>query len=378
MAKSKWMEKLQKLPGAVDFSYNYFDHVVRSKSPSLNFIFGKGWGLPLGTTAIFWGPAKSGKSLSSYLMAAELHATDPEAIVVRFDTEMRGGFQLTADTAKTWGIDMNRFITYNTNTPNEIFDTIEKEILSYIQDGMPLKMIIIDSLSGIRGRRSLNADTIDTQQIGDQAMTLQDGLSRILHIVKKNKIALVLTAHARAEMDPLEIRRGKKYKMQSAFAAQHFAEYFVLVERNYNKEGRTDLLGREFVNEQYSDLVDNSEATGHKIRVKMVDCSAGGSKGRTGEFTFDYNRGLINVHEEVFRLGVNRGVITKPSTMSYEYNGMKWTGRANCIQALEASKELQEAIIAELIDKDNNGGYSSQEVVLQNNEETPLNDESPI
>jgi hypothetical protein len=365
MAKNKWMEKLQKLPGAVDFSYNYFDHVVRSKSPSLNFIFGKGWGLPLGTTAIFWGPAKSGKSLSSYLMAAELHATDPEAIVVRFDTEMRGGFQLTADTAKTWGIDMNRFITYNTNTPNEIFDTIEKEILAYIQDGMPLKMIIIDSLSGIRGRRSLNADTIDTQQIGDQAMTLQDGLSRILHIVKKNRIALVLTAHARAEMDPLEIRRGKKYKMQSAFAAQHFAEYFVLVERNYNKEGRTDLLGREFVNEQYSDLVDNSEATGHKIRVKMVDCSAGGSKGRTGEFTFDYNKGLINVHEEVFRLGVGRGLIKRPNNLTYEYNGVKWNGKPNALEALRSNEELQKSIIAELIDKDRNGGYNESEAALQ-------------
>src|SRR5574339_197576 len=101
--------------------------------------------------------------------------------------------------------------------------------------------------------------------------------------------------------------------MHAAFASQHYAEYFILVERNANKEGRTDLLGRELVNDQYSDLMDNSEATGHKIRVKMIDCSAGGSKGRTGEFTFDYNRGLINVHEEVFRLGVGRGVIQKPN-----------------------------------------------------------------
>ena len=368
MSKNKWMDKLQKLAGAVEDGYDPFDHVLRSSSPSFNFIFGNSWGLPFGFTTILWGPAKSGKSLCSYALAAQLQKDDPEALIVRFDTEMRSQIQLTPQTAEKWGIDLNRFVRVNANKPSDIFDQIENEIKALIQDGAPVRMIIIDSISGIRGRRELNADTIDTMQIGDHAMTLQEGLKRILETIRTHNIALVLCAHSRAEMDAAEVRRGITKKMAAANAAQHFAEYFVYVERNNSKEGRQDLMGQEFVDESLSDLMDKGESTGHKIRVKMNDSSLG-PKGRVGEFTFSYQKGIINQHEEVFRLGVNRGLITKPNNMTYEYKGVKWVGKATALAALKNSVDMQEAIVSELIDRDRNGFYSAQEDVLQSKEE---------
>lgn len=363
MAKTKYLEKLQKLEGAVLMDEDPFDDVLRSPSPSLNFVFGNSWGIPLGYSAILWGPPKSGKSLVSYAMIAQLHKDDPEAFAVRFDTEMRGKAQLTAKTARMYGIDTDRLVNYEVNEPAFIFDRIEKDLLAMIQDGCKIKLIIIDSISGIRGRREMNADTIETQQIGDQALTLKDGFKRILPVIRRNKIALLLTAQVTAEMDPIEQRRGNKYKMGAANAVQHFAEYFLYVEENRTKEGRSDLLGQEFVNDNLSDLMDKSEKTGHRIRVKMINNTLG-PKGRSGEFTFDYARGIINVHEEVFRLGVNRGLIHRPNNTSYEYNGAKWVGKPAALEAIKNSQELQQAIVLELIERDRNGLLGEEMVIL--------------
>jgi len=50
----------------------------------------------------------------SLAFAGQLHQTDPEAIVLHFDTEMR-------DTIPTWakvfGIDLDRIVSYSTNQP---------------------------------------------------------------------------------------------------------------------------------------------------------------------------------------------------------------------------------------------------------------------
>ena len=354
MAKNKFLEKLQKLEGAVLMDSDPYDTIVKSQSPSFNFIFGNSWGLPFGYTALLWGPPKSGKSLVSYSLISQLHKDYPEAFAIRFDTEMRSKAQFTEKTARMYGIDTERLVNYEVNEPNLIFDRIEQDLLAMIQDGCQIKFIIIDSVSGIRGRREMNADTIDTQQIGDQALTLKDGFKRILPVIRRNNIALLLTCQVTAEMDPIEIKRGNKYKMGAANAVQHFAEYFIYVEENRSKEGRTDLLGNEFVDENMVDLMDKGERKGHRIRAKMINNTLG-VKGRTGEFTFDYSRGIVNVHEEVFRLGVNRGLIKRPNNLTYEYNGAKWAGKPAVLEALKNNVAMQESIIAELIERDRNG-----------------------
>lgn len=112
-------------------------------------------------------------------------------------------------------------------------------------------MIIIDSLTGIAGRRMLNSDTISQQQIGDQALTIKDGLMRILPVIRKHKIAMIATAHIRAEMDQLEQMRGNKVKMAAGWATKHTFEYFCYVEPNLSKDGKND-LGRRGANRQGS------------------------------------------------------------------------------------------------------------------------------
>lgn len=351
---NKYLAKLQKLEGAVTSSHDPHSYVIQSPSPSVNFCFGNGWGLPEGFTLVLYGPPKGGKTLLVSAMIGQLHADDPDALVVKYDTEGREEAQMTPRNKAIWGIDPERYLAFSVNRPSLIFDCIEKEVGAMCDDGAKVKLVIIDSVSGILGRRAEGAESVDVQQIGDQAATIQDGLKRILMVQRKHRFALILTAQVRAEMDPLEIRRGNKVKMSGAFALKHHSEYFMYCEPNSTKEGRTDISGEEFRDEDLKDLSGNGEKTGHKIRVTMKDSSLG-PKGRCGEFTLDYNKGIINVHEEAFRLGVARGIIERPNNMSYCFKDKKWVGMKGAVEAIKQDAVLQREILRAIKEKDQAG-----------------------
>jgi RecA/RadA recombinase len=204
----------------------------------------------------------------------------------------------------------------------------------------------------------MTTESVEKHTIGDHAQTIGIGLKRILEVIRRHNIALVLINQVRDELDMTEQMRGNKFKMQAGWALKHFAEYFVAVESNATKDGRTDIMGREFVDENQTDLAGKGETTAMKIRVKMKDSNMG-PKGRTGEFTFDFHRGIINQHEEVFKLGFNRGVITSEKQGTYEFSGQSWRGKESCLNAIKESQELSDAIVDELRRRDEAGEFSS-------------------
>ena len=348
---NKWMTALYKKDYAVKRDYNPYLNVLRTGSPSCDYIYGNTHGLPFGYTEALWGPPAGGKTLMTNAKVGQLHAMDPEAICVKFNTEQREELQLTEKQMKVFGIDPDRYVAYSTNNASEIFDYIAFDLNAEIQKGMPLRYIIIDSTSDIVGRRAANAESINTQQIGDDAKTLQDGLKLIKNTIRKHKIALSLVTQARAELDPLEVQRGNKLKMHAAWALQHFAEYFIYVEQNRTVVGRTDLHGHKFEDENKKDIRGNAEKTAHKIRAIMKKSSCGPA-GRAGEFTLDYYNGIVNIHEEAFLLGTGQDVIKRPTNSSYvvpDYpnTGESFTvrGKDNFISALQDSPVLCSEIL---------------------------------
>lgn len=347
---NKWMTQLLKKDGAVNWSYNPFMSVLRTGSPSFDYIYSKTQGLPRGYSEVLWGPPKGGKSLAVYMKIGELHRSDPDAIAILYSTEMRAQLQLTPLIREKYGIDSDRLVVYQTSLPDEIFDHINTDVKKMVQDGAPIHYIAIDSITNVQGRRALNATTIMTQQIGDQAKTIQDGLLSIQPVIRRHNIGLSLVAQARAELDPVEQMRGNKLKMAGAWALQHFAEYFIFVEQNKSKEGKTDLLGGSFEDEAKKDLMDHAEKTGHKIRVTMKGNSAGVA-GRVGQFTIDYYEGLKNVHEEVFMLGIGQGIVQRPNNRTYvvpnfptEGESTKYGSKEDFIIALKNNPLLSDEI----------------------------------
>lgn len=376
-AKKGWMEKLSQLDGAVNGNIDIHAKGISSHSPSLNYCFGNNHLCPGGHTLCLYGPEKCGKSLITNDMAGVTHQQNPDDWVIKFNSEFRERGQVSEADKLTFGIDKDRYLAYEVNTPDLIFDRIEKEIAAYCQEGMPLKLIIIDSINSIQGRRSMNADTIMTQQIGDMALTLQDGFKRILPVQRKYGFSVVLVAQARDEMDELEKKRGKKYKMAAARAVRHYAEYFMCVEKFENKGGegklggRSDLLGNDFEDIANEDIMGNAEKTAHKIKVTMIDSSLG-PKGRSGLLTLGYENGhitgFINTHEEAFLLGVGRNVIAKPNQLTYSFGGNTWKGKPEMINALKNDRVLYQKVIdgIKAVDIAKAGNYTDESTTSDN------------
>jgi len=334
---SDWMKKLQKMDGAVSGDYNPFapENVLRSPSPSLNWIFGKGSGLPYGYSAIFYGPAKAGKSLASYLMTAQLHKDTTDGICIRFDTEMRAEAQVD----EMWGIDQKRFQAFNVNDPTEIYDRISNEFKDLLEAGMPIKMIIIDSLNGMKGVKRMGKDSVADHLMGDDALTHGIGLKNILPIIRKHKIALICTSHIRANFDAGMY--GPPTKMAGGHAQKHFFEYYIDVRRDNSadskiedKEGGNDFRGKK-------------ELTGHKIYVKLAESSVGVA-GRSGEFTLDYKKGLINVGEEIATLAKKYQLVEMPNNRTYIVGDKKYTSKAQFNKALEDDPELANKLLEQI------------------------------
>ena len=338
---SNWMGKLQRMEGAVEKEYEPFapENVLRSPSPSLNWIFGKGSGIPYGYSAIFYGPAKAGKSLASYLLTAQMHKDTEDGICIRFDTEMRADAQVD----EMWGIDQDRFMAYNVNDPQLIYDRICNEIKDMLEQGMPLKMIIIDSLTGMKGVKRMGKDSVADHLMGDDAQTHTIGLKNILPIIRKYKIALICTSHIRANLDAGMY--GPKEKMAGGYAQKHFFEYYVEVKRDNSAASKieNENIGKDFRG--------NKERIGHKIYVKMADSSMGSGTGRTGQFTLDYKRGLINVGEEIATLAKQYNLVEMPNNRTYIVGDKKYTSKADFWKALEEDKELSEQLLKSIYEQ---------------------------
>jgi RecA/RadA recombinase len=355
MAKEiDWFAELSKDDHAVVEYDNPFTKIIDSPSPSVNFIFGNSWGLPRGYTAAFFGPPKGGKTLLTNAIIGQTHRNDPTAWVVKYNSEEREKVQFPPKQQALYGVDRKRYMCYETNQPDHIFDHLETTMYERVQRGMNLHLVVIDSISGIKGRRAMNADSVMVTQIGDHALTIKDGMKRILDVQRKCNFALIVICQVGAELDQIEQMRGHKFKMNASFGLQHYAEYFICVEKNNTKEGRSDLLGNEFKNENATDMAGRAEQTAHKIKVTMRDSSIG-PKGRVGQFTLDYHKGIVNVHEEVFQLACARGIIDRPNNTSYIYGDRKWVGKGAMLEALRMDTDLQKAIIKRMKELDLEG-----------------------
>lgn len=347
----KLFAKLKEADGAVnpDNADTAMLSCLRGPSPSTNWTFATpGFGLPFGCHAIYWGPPKSGKSLVANAQAGQLHRDDPDSLAIKLNTELRGEIQGGNKSLSMFGIDKSRWQELDRNSPEGVFDFIEHDVDAMCQAGEKIRLLIIDSLTNISGRRALNTDTIMTQNIGDNALTVSEGLKRILPIIRKHKIALISTVHARAELDMQEQMRGKKIKMAGGWAMKHLAEYFCYIEPNQSKDGKKDLLEQEFKDPDIKDFMDHSAKTGHKIRFSVTDSSTGVS-GRVGEFTLDYERGIVNQHEEVALLAINLGIVQRPNNLSYVANGQTYKGFANYVMAVRDNAELQSYLMGQII-----------------------------
>lgn len=339
---NQWLKQLKAYDDTVKYDYDSFDskNCLYTPSPYFNWVFAnKANGVPKNASILFFSEPKAGKSLSIYAMIAEMHKRDPEGISIYFNTELRGQLQHNAIP----GIDQDRSIIYDTNDPVEIFDRIENDIKAMVQDGMPLRIIAIDSLTNIQGIKRGNADSVANHLMGDQALTLQIGLGKLVPFCKRNGILLICTSQMRANLDAGQY--GPKEKMAAQWATKHAFEYFVSLKRAGAAEDKQDLAGKTFEEEDMKDARGNKLLNGHKVFVK-VEASSIGQAGRAGVFTLSYDQGIINQHEEIFHLGKNLGIITSVNNRTFNFDGKSFNGKVQTAEAIKDDPVMAEKILA--------------------------------
>lgn len=340
MSNDKWLKMLKKHDAVVDHDTSKEYKYLGTRSPAINYLFGKKGGIREGYSALLYGPAKSGKSLISLAFAGELQQRDPEAIVLHFDTEMRSNM---ATWKEAFGLDLDRFISYSTNDPVKIFDFIAKDVAAMLQEGAPIKMIIIDSLAMISFPKEANAEQSTNHVMGDAAAYLARAFKLILPVIRKYKIYSIMCQHVRSNMDP-NSAKYRPYIITGGNALKHSIEYWMLSQKVEKKDAK------DFDAEK-KDGSGNAIQTGHTIRVKMEE-NSDGPQNRSVEIMLDYAKGLVNQHLEVTELAVNMGIVERPNNTSYVFEGQKWVGRANFDVAVQEDAELQRKLIEKIIDTD--------------------------
>lgn len=341
--ENKWLKQLRAYDDAVNPDYDSYapENCLYTPSPYFNWIFAnKSHGIPKNASVLFFSEQKAGKSLSIYAMVLEMQRRDPEGIAIIFNTELRG--QLQGGVFPE--LDQSRMIIYDTNLPKEIFDRVENDIQAMVQDGMPLRILAIDSISNIMGVKRQNAESAEDHLVGDHALTVQIGLSKLIPFCKRNKIMLIGTSQMRGNLDAGKY--GPKEKMEASWAVKHGFEYFVSLKRAGAAEDKADIEGKTF-EDDIKDARDNKLITGHKIYVKM-EASSLGPQGRSGVFTMDYEKGIINQHEEIFFLGKSTGVITTPNNRTYYYKDQQFNGKKETALAIKADIKLAESILTDV------------------------------
>ena len=354
MAKetNKWKKALQN-DNLFDDEYSPTapENCIRTQSPSVNWLFGhSGFGLPKISTLLLYAPPKAGKSLISKSFVKQIQMDDPEAITIEYNTEFRGSQNL----GNIFDIDLSRHIVYETNKASDIFDHLSKDVAELVENGMPLRLVIIDSITYVMGVKTANADSVENHTMGDDAMTQGKGLKQIMPFLRKNKIPLILTAHMRANID-MSNPKAPPTKEAVSWMVKHSCDYFMSFRKATAADDKIDIEGNEYMEAELKDIRGNKLNTGHKIVAKM-DESSHGASGRQATFTLDYQHGIVNQHEEIFLLGKNLGIITTTNNRTYEFGGKKFNGKKECALAIKDDPALAEAIVSavKLLDKDLN------------------------
>jgi recombination protein RecA len=337
---SKWLSKLTSDFGVVAESLiKQLPPVVPTRSPSLNWATGIG-GFQPGKISVLYGPESSGKSLLAMMAIADQQKLDSEALFVWFDAE----FSFNLDLFKKIGGDSSRLVVRRTNDPLMIFDYIGGELKELLQEGAPIKGIVIDSIKAIRYPKESNMkQTTDQKMGGTGASYLPSALKLVIPVIAEFNLLTFFIQQVTMEIDPMKALRNP-YVITEGRALKHAADLMLEIVKLDTKSG---------VLEQGETITGAAQQIGHKVRVK-VKKNRLGVPARQAQFTYHYDRGVIDTATEIFELGKSLGVIFHPKNPETgKENVQMWQfssyppirGEANMLASVIESKKMQEEII---------------------------------
>lgn len=337
---NKWMQKLTADFGTIaDNLTSTLLPVQPSRSPSLNWATGIG-GFQPGKISVLYGPESSGKSLLAMMAIADYQKRDKDAIFIWIDAEF--SFNLPLFTKV--GGDPQRLVVRKTNDPLKIFDYMGGELLEILQEGAPVRGIVIDSIKAIRYPKESNMkQTTDQKMGGTGASYLPSALKLVLPIIAEYNLLTFFIQQVTMEIDPMKALRNP-FVITEGRALKHAADLMLEIVKLDTKNG---------IIEAGETISGAAQQTGHKVRIK-VKKNRLGAPARMAEFTYHYQNGIVNTDTEIFELGKSLGVIFHPvNPETGKINNQMWQfanydairGEANMLAFVKSSKKIQDEIL---------------------------------
>ena len=342
---SKWLSKLTSDFGVVAATLDAkLPPVVPTRSPSLNWATSIG-GFQPGKVSVLYGPESSGKSLLAMMAVADAQKKDADAIFIWFDAEF--SFNLTLFTKI--GGDAKRLIVRKSNDPLKIFDYIGGEMLEALQEGAPIRGIVIDSIKAIRYPKETNMkQTTDQKMGGTGASYLPSTLKLVVPVIAQYNLLTFFIQQVTMEIDPMKALRNP-YVITEGRALKHAADLMLEIVKLDTKNG---------IIESGETISGAAQQTGHKVRVK-VKKNRLGAPARMAQFTYHYDNGIVDTASEIFELAKSLGVIFHPknpetgkeNVQMWAFGGMPPVrGEANMKSAVLASVSFQQEILTKCYD----------------------------
>jgi RecA/RadA recombinase len=366
---SKWLSKLTSDFGTVAAQLNTKSlPPVPTRSPSLNWATSIG-GFQPGKISVLYGPEQSGKSLIAMMAIADEQKKDQDAIFIWFDAEFSFNLPLFIKI----GGDATRLIVRKSNDPLKIFDYIGGEMLEALQEGAPIRGIVIDSIKSIRYPKESNMkQTTDQKMGGTGASYLPSALKLILPVIAEHNLLTFFIQQVTMEIDPMKALRNP-FVITEGRALKHAADIMLEIVKLDTKNG---------VLESGETITGAAQQTGHKVRVK-VKKNRLGIPARMAQFTYHYDHGIIDQGGETFELAKSLGIVFHPvSATTGKENTMMWAfgnydpikGEDNMKQWVISSKKVQEEILQACYNyKDSEVQLDASGVVVEANDMVDLN-----
>lgn len=337
---SKWMSRLVSDFGVVADNLNTnLPPVVPTRSPSLSWATGIG-GFQPGKVSVLYGAESAGKSLLAMMAVADVQKRDKDAIFIWFDSEFSFNLPLFIKI----GGDSKRLVVRKSNDPLKIFDYIGGEMLEALQEGAPIKGIIIDSIKAIRYPKETNMkQTTDQKMGGTGASYLPSALKLVIPVIAEHNLLTFFIQQVTMEIDPMKALRNP-YVITEGRALKHAADLMLEITKLDTKNG---------IVESGETISGAAQQTGHKVRIK-VKKNRLGAPARMAQFTYHYDQGIIDTATEIFELGKSLGIVYHPTNPETgKVNAQMWQvgnhpairGEANMLSFVKDSKSVQDEIM---------------------------------
>ena len=305
------------------------------------------WGIPRGRIVQFYGRPGSGKTLMSLLTIKEAQKLDSSSRQLFIDAEQT----FNSKWAQQLGIDVKRVDVLKGATAvlgRDLFNALlgipKEDAKTHAYKGkskeglldkiakkeININLIVLDSLG------SLIPPGEDISEVGKSNMALMSRfltptLKKVALEVARANIPFIIINHVKDSMDAY----GPDHTFSGGNSYHHALSARIYFESVMRKDAPI--------------LDSKDQKIGSTIRAAVEKSKFGPS--RKTEFKVNYTSGILDPHEEIATLAVDKDIVLRPNNRTYTFKNKKWTSYADYIDGLKADPALCDEILKECVTK---------------------------